>query len=248
MAREETIEIPFGAKDSELNGWEYTIPEGMEAIIENGKVIVCQKKRDDEMIRREIIQYIKASIRHWKGDIYYSSWVDYLERQKEQKPINPSDDELQRHQDELYDFKVFATKQAKEHHISFVHDFEWNNFCAELLSYFNEKHEPAERGEDERIRKELVNFIKKNSATPFALYDRFTPEQYIAYLEKQKDVDNYYINVIFPFKAMVKENGKIVTILTGQLSSDNKYWEKYQSSSEDGFKVYNPDEIINIEV
>ena len=30
---EKTIEIPFGAKDSELKGWEYTIPEDMEAEI-----------------------------------------------------------------------------------------------------------------------------------------------------------------------------------------------------------------------
>ena len=41
---------------------------------------------EDERIRRQIIQYIKASIRHWKDDMYYSSWVDYLEKQKEQKP------------------------------------------------------------------------------------------------------------------------------------------------------------------
>lgn len=68
------------------------------------------------------------------GDI--RRWVI---KQKEQKPSEPSDEELQRHQDELYDFKVFAAKQAKEHHISFVHDFEWNNFCAELLSYFHEQ-------------------------------------------------------------------------------------------------------------
>jgi hypothetical protein len=65
---------------------------------------------------------------------------------QEQKPVEPSYDELQRHQDELYDFKVFAAKQAREHHISFVHDFEWNNFCAEILSYFNEQ-KPAEWSE-----------------------------------------------------------------------------------------------------
>ena len=70
----------------------------------------------------------------------------YKEKQKEQKPVEPSDDELQRHQDELYDFKVFATKQAKENHISFVHDFEWNNFCAEILSYFNQ---PVEWSDEE---------------------------------------------------------------------------------------------------
>lgn len=38
------IEIPFGAKDSELKGWEYTIPEGMEAEIKDGKIVVREKQ------------------------------------------------------------------------------------------------------------------------------------------------------------------------------------------------------------
>ena len=38
MERSEAIEIPFGAFDSELKGWEYTIPEGMKARIEGNKV------------------------------------------------------------------------------------------------------------------------------------------------------------------------------------------------------------------
>lgn len=38
------IEIPFGAKNSELKGWEYTIPEGMEAEIKDGKIVVRKKK------------------------------------------------------------------------------------------------------------------------------------------------------------------------------------------------------------
>ena len=45
------IEIPFGANDSELKGWEYTIPEGMEAAIKDGKVIVKEKESEDERIR-----------------------------------------------------------------------------------------------------------------------------------------------------------------------------------------------------
>lgn len=62
--------------------------------------------------------------------------------QKEQKPVevkDPSMEELEAHSKALHDFKVFAAKQAEEHHISFVHDFEWNNFCGEILSYFNEQ-------------------------------------------------------------------------------------------------------------
>lgn len=97
-----------------------------------------------------------------------------LEREdimKEQKPIEPSDDELQRHQDELYNFKVFAAKQAKEYHISYVHDFEWNNFCAEILSYFNEQ-KPAEwNDEDERMLSRCVKSIE--SSKQFADADIF---------------------------------------------------------------------------
>lgn len=85
-----------------------------------------------------------------------------MEKQKEQKPVEPSDEELQRHQYELYDFKVFAAKQAKEHHISFVHDFEWNNFCEELLSYFNEKQKPAEWSEEELVALTRVGGILRD--------------------------------------------------------------------------------------
>ena len=49
------IDIPFGAHGSELKGWEYTIPEGMEAIIKDGKVIVKEKASEDERIRRQLI-------------------------------------------------------------------------------------------------------------------------------------------------------------------------------------------------
>lgn len=84
------IEIPFGAKDSELKGWEYTIPEGMEAVIENGKVIVRQKESEDERIRREIVGFICWAFNN--GSITNEhrersdSWLAYLEKQKEQKP------------------------------------------------------------------------------------------------------------------------------------------------------------------
>jgi len=40
------IEIPFGAKDSELGGFDYTIPEGYTARIENGHIIVEKVKEE----------------------------------------------------------------------------------------------------------------------------------------------------------------------------------------------------------
>ena len=52
------IEIPFGARDSELCGWEYTIPEGFEAEIKDGKVIVRPKESEDERIRKALIEFV----------------------------------------------------------------------------------------------------------------------------------------------------------------------------------------------
>lgn len=97
MDYENKIDIPFGAKDSELKGWEYTIPEGMEAIIKDGKVIVREKDSEDERIRRELIGYAELKLKYFteansKNDIDKKNqkwWKDvlaYLEKQKEQKP------------------------------------------------------------------------------------------------------------------------------------------------------------------
>lgn len=39
--------------------------------------------------------------------------------------------------------------------------------------------------EDEKIRKELIEHIKANQETPFVLFQKFSPENVIAWLEKQ---------------------------------------------------------------
>ena len=91
---EKTIEIPFGAKDSELKGWEYTIPEDMEAEIKDGKIIVKQKESEDEGIRKFIIDCIdelrRANADNAKFNGRCSESIAYLERQKEQKSLNIS--------------------------------------------------------------------------------------------------------------------------------------------------------------
>jgi hypothetical protein len=102
------IQIPFGAQDSELKGWEYTIPEGMEAIIKDGKVIVREKESEDERIRKEAISIVQSymNICDEEGDPCLSGYkvLAYLERQKdskvvkfdhdrEQKPVEWSDED-----------------------------------------------------------------------------------------------------------------------------------------------------------
>lgn len=51
------IEIPFGAKDSELKGWEYTIPEGMEAEIKDGKIVVREKQPELTEFERGLVNF-----------------------------------------------------------------------------------------------------------------------------------------------------------------------------------------------
>lgn len=129
MTREEAVEVYHGLINEKIKeAFEFFAPELAES--------------EDERIRKWIIEkvqgYADSGIPCSDEIQMANKALAYLEKQKEQKPMEPSDEELQRHQDELYDFKVFAARQAREHHISFVHDFEWNNFCAEILSYFNE--------------------------------------------------------------------------------------------------------------
>ena len=76
------IEIPFGAKDSELCGWEYTIPEGMEATIIDNKIVVKKKESEDELIRKDIVFYIAAN---HKDDGEKARWLYWLEKQGKQE-------------------------------------------------------------------------------------------------------------------------------------------------------------------
>ena len=92
MKTKESIKIPFGAKDSELKGWEYTIPDGMVARIEGNKVILEPKESEDERIRKFLIDYfeiIKSTLSDgvWKG-FQIEEIISWLEKQGEQNLAN----------------------------------------------------------------------------------------------------------------------------------------------------------------
>ena len=55
---EEKYDLSFTARDSEWMKYEFTIPEGMEAEIKDGKVILKRKESEDERIRKEIIRIV----------------------------------------------------------------------------------------------------------------------------------------------------------------------------------------------
>lgn len=75
------IEIPFGAKDSELCGWEYTIPEGMEATIVDNKIVVKKKDSEGERIRKALIQYLKDYPNLPNGSYCRDDFFAWLEKQ-----------------------------------------------------------------------------------------------------------------------------------------------------------------------
>ena len=83
---EQPIEIPFGAKDSELCGFTYTIPDGMEAVIEDGKVIVRKKESDDERIRNFLISKMEEVGNVWK-EYSAKDIIAWLEKQGNQEQL-----------------------------------------------------------------------------------------------------------------------------------------------------------------
>lgn len=74
---------------------------------------------------------------------------------KEQKPAECiTDEEMKRSMDSVHDFKVFAAGLAKEFNITHRRDIDWHNFCAGLLTYFeqNKQAEWSEAEKDKVIR------------------------------------------------------------------------------------------------
>ena len=78
------IEIPFGAKDSELCGWEYTIPEGMEATIVDNKIVVKKKESENERIRKNCIHFLELQKSHHASTVEIDECIAWLEKQGEE--------------------------------------------------------------------------------------------------------------------------------------------------------------------
>lgn len=64
------IEIPFGAFDSELQEFTYTIPEGYTAEIKEGKIIVKKEKSKNEREKlKGVMSTEEDMIRHYNKPI-----------------------------------------------------------------------------------------------------------------------------------------------------------------------------------
>lgn len=84
----EYFEIPFGAKDSELQEWEYTIPEGFTATIEDGKMVIKRKESEDERIINQLISLVRSAGEVLLIPTNKEELITWLEKQKEQEPVD----------------------------------------------------------------------------------------------------------------------------------------------------------------
>jgi hypothetical protein len=78
-------EIPFGAKDSELQGATYYIPKGFHAEIDGDKVVIKKGEKptawseEDEGILDEIIDFLENGTVKLQHDLsLYASWLKSL--------------------------------------------------------------------------------------------------------------------------------------------------------------------------
>lgn len=127
--------------------------------------------------------------------------------------------------------KEWLKKQKEQKSLNISAASEWlrKHVCNYMNSEYNEFHQCVEY--DGSIDKEkLVNGFEE------------------AMQKEQKPVlmkiDNSEKNVVFPFKARVKDSDKVVTIIDGQLNFDGKQWIKFASNRDDGFKVYCPEDLL----
>lgn len=90
----------FGDNFDEYGGFEYTIPEGFEAEIKDGKVIMRKKDSEDERIRKELVEFIttikdisESGRREWaictSDAEMCKRFLAYLEKKQQPEPIEP---------------------------------------------------------------------------------------------------------------------------------------------------------------
>lgn len=92
---ENFIEIPFGARDSETLGWEYTIPDDMEAKIENGKIIVRKKESEDEKVPKLLYKLLCGEVTAGQFEQYGLTVDSALFWLEKQKPVEWSEEDEQ---------------------------------------------------------------------------------------------------------------------------------------------------------
>lgn len=151
----EKIELPFGASDSELCGWEYTIPDGMEAEIKDGKVIVRKKESEDERIRKLLLDRFKLISEMWfentfNGYLSKEQFLSWLEKHKEGNLVEKS------YVQECYNKGYEAGRMQKS--------AEWSEEDTAMVDYVHglcyKEHEEADTAQDANKATKCISWLK----------------------------------------------------------------------------------------
>ena len=109
-----------------------------------------------------------------------------------------------------------------------------------IQNWVNDNFPELAMSEDEKIRKELIEHIKANQGADYVLFQKFSPDDVIAWLEKQKSVEE----IIERCKKSWYNEGKIAGMAEG-LSDDEKYQQGWHDAIEkQEEKVDNANNIV----
>lgn len=161
------IEIPFGAFDSELGGFEYTIPDGYEAEIKDGKVIVKMAENEDEKIRAALIKLVKKAGEGYENvseGVSIQKAIAWLEKQGKQKSVSNLLN-LWHNKSEKYDGKdtiiLYHSTYDDAWHLVSSYNINWNNvdkwiLLSDILT-IEQKPVELEKEEKTRLMKKCVH-------------------------------------------------------------------------------------------
>lgn len=217
---------------------EIEIPEGYEARIEGNKVILEPKESEDERIGEELLRWLKLKLSNPKVGFVYEKmkqWIAYLEKQKAKEKYDrlaPIYSDQQSFEDALEKAWKFYNNSGSRT----VDGFEDNSIELSFAKGFREGFLCKEK---QKEQEKCPEHCVKSNCIGCSIYEK-QKEQKPSWAK----IDNSKENVVFPFNALVKDSGKIVTIIDGQLSFDGKQWIKFASNRDDGFKVYCPEDLL----
>lgn len=196
-----------------------------------------------EWLKKHICNYVNSEYNEFHKCVEYDGSID------KERLINDFEKAMQKEQKHLSKFDVDAAFDAREPRDN------W-----EYIKEFCDKFGRMPKDMDELD--ELVSYVmvkKQKEQKPIISAeeslgisqeecDKIVDECIYGEDKEQKPVwmkiDNSEKNVVFPFKARVKDSDKVVTIIDGQLNFDGKQWIKFASNRDDGFKVYCPEDLL----
>ena len=142
-------------------------------------------------------------------------WKKALDEQlpKEQKHVEvrtPTDEEIEEARKQLHEFKVFVVKMADKHQVcfSYDHDFEWDNFCGEILYYLNGNQKPVEWS-GPKFKPGMENVLKSLRPSWKPSEEQMRSLEYFIKLWGDSDEQRKYTKVFNDVKSLYEQLKKL---------------------------------------